>query len=252
MSFELAVLGSSGMYPDTSRACSGYLFRSSDVNVMVDCGPGSTVNLGKFIAYNEINAILLTHLHTDHCLDLIGVYYALWFDPSGQRSVDVYAPPGAAGQLKTVLTADATSAFDDVCRFITIGPGDKFDIGPMSFELFESSHPVPTVSVRVTCENKVVVYSSDSTGDPSLIEAARKADLFLCEATWESEDAHIAAGGHMSAGQAGEIAQQAAVGQLVLTHMRPGNDRRRAIAEARRFFAGRVEAADDGEVRVLA
>ena len=252
MSFELAVLGSSGMYSDTSRACSGYLFRSTDANVVVDCGPGSTSNLGKFAAYNEVDAILLSHLHTDHCLDLIGFYYALCFDPTGRRSVDVYAPPGAADQLRSVLTPDVTAAFDEVCRFRTIGPGDTFDIGHLSFELFDSSHPVPTVSVRVSCEDKVAVYSSDSSGGPGLVVAASQADLFLCEATWESGDAHVAASGHMTAAQAGEIAHQAGVGRLLLTHLRPGNDPQRAIAEAQRFFAGPVEVANDGELRVLA
>ena len=252
MGFEIAVLGSSGMYPDVSRACSGYLFRSSDSQVVVDCGPGSTVNLGRFAPYDEVDGIILTHLHTDHCLDLIGFYYALWFRPAGPQSIDVYAPPGAAEQLKAVLTPDAKAGFDEICRFRTIGPGDKFDIGRLSFELFESSHPVPTVSVRVSCDGKVAVYSSDSTGGPGLVRAAREADLFICESTWESDDAHVAAGGHMTAGQAGTMAQEAGVGRLVLTHLRPGSTPKRAIDEAQRFFAGPVDVANDGELLALA
>ena len=251
MNFELAVLGSSGMYPDVGRACSGYLFRTSDAQVVVDCGPGSTVNLGRFAPYDAIDAILLTHLHTDHCLDLIGVYYALWFHPDGPRSIDVYAPPGAADQLKSVLTPDATAGFEDVCRFKTVGPGDTLEIGEMTFRLFKSNHPVPTVSVRVGCEDKVAVYSSDSTGGAELVEAAREADLFLCEATWESDDAQVDAGGHMSAGEAGRVATEAAARSLVLTHLRPGNDPKRAIAEAQRFFDGPVDVASDGEIRPL-
>jgi ribonuclease BN (tRNA processing enzyme) len=160
--------------------------------------------------------------------------------------------PAPPTQLRAVLTPDATAGFDDVCRFRTIGPGDTFDIGRLSFELFESSHPVPTVSARVTCDQKVAVYSSDSTGGPGLVRAASHADLFLCEATWESGDAHVASGGHMSAGQAGAVAQEAGVASLLLTHLRPGNDPKRAIAEAQRFFAGPVDVATDGEVRVLA
>ena len=252
MSFELAVLGSSGMYPDTSKACSGYLFRTSDAQVMVDCGPGSTVNLGRFTTYEAIDAILLTHLHTDHCLDLIGFYYARWFTPAGPQPIDVYAPPGAAHQLRAVITPDATDAFEEVCRFRTIAAGDKFDIGRMSFQLFESRHPVPTVSVRVSCEDTVAVYSSDSEGGAPLVEAAAGADLLLCEATWESDAAHVAAGGHMSAGRAGAVARDAGVRRLVLTHLRPGNDPERSIAEARRFFAGPIEVASDGDVWILA
>src|SRR2546428_617613 len=130
MSFEIAVLGSSGMYPDVSRACSGYLFRSSDA--------------------------------------------------------------------------------------------------------------------------QVALYSPDTPVAPGLVKPPGHADLFLCEATWESGDAHVAAGGHMSAGQAGAVAQEAGVASLVLTHLRPGNDPKRAIAEAQRFFTGPVDVATDGEVRVLA
>lgn len=100
--------------------------------------------------------------------------------------------------------------------------------------------------------SKRIQYSSDSTGGAGLVEAAGQADLFLCEATWESDDAPITAGGHMTADQAGAIASQAGVGRLVLTHLRPGSDPKRAIAQAQRFFHGPVDVANDGDVLVLA
>ncbi len=251
MGFDVVVLGSSGMYPSAERACSSYLVRGADARVVVDCGPGSTVNLARFTPFRDVDAVVLTHMHTDHCLDLIGVYYALWFEPTGARSIPVYAPPGAADLLRAVLTPDAATAFDEVCRFVTIGPGDRFTVGTLSFELFESSHTVPTVSVRISSDGKVAVYSSDSSGGPNLVTAATGADLFLCESTWESDQADVTAGGHMSAGQAGAIAQQAGVRRLVLTHLRPGNDEQRAIAEASRSFTGPIDVARDGQVWIM-
>ncbi|HEX2028422.1 MAG TPA: MBL fold metallo-hydrolase [Nitriliruptorales bacterium] len=245
MSFDVVVLGSAGTHPGPGRVCSGYLFRTDRTRVVVDCGNGSTSNLYRILPLEQLDAVILTHRHHDHCADLIGLYYALRFHPDGERSIDVLAPPGTAPFLAQMLSDDAAQRFHEVCCFRDVAHGDHVTIGDLDFTFFDSPHAVPSVAVRAEHRGGVATYSGDSGGGPSLQEAARDADLFLCEATWTGDPEQYPPELHLTASEAGATAQAAGVRQLVLTHLYPTNDRERALSEAQERFDGSVELADD-------
>lgn len=245
MSLDVTVLGSSGSHAGPGRACSGYLLRSGDTQVMLDCGNGSTANLQRHTAFDALDAVIITHQHVDHCVDLVGMYYALKFHEDGQRSVDLYAAPGVLDLLTGLLSNDSAMQFREVFHCTEVDAGDTVTVGPMRFELFPSIHPVPTVSVRVTVDDVVVAYSADSAGGPDLVDCARGADLFVCEATWQGDPADWPEGIHLTASQAGEVATAAEVRRLLLTHVLGSLDRSVTLAEARRTFAGTLALADD-------
>jgi ribonuclease BN (tRNA processing enzyme) len=245
---EVVVLGSAGTHPGPGRACSGFLFRTRRASVVVDLGYGSSTNLYRIMAPEELDAVILSHEHPDHCVDLVGMYYALRFHPAGPLSIDVHAPPGTGEFLGQLLSGDSSATFPEVCCFHDAEPGDVLEVGDLRIELFASLHVVPTISVRVEHDGQVVTYSADSAGGSWLRDAARDADLFICEATWLGDVDDHPEGVHLTARGAGEIAREAGARQLVLTHIYPGNDREQTRGEAAEAYGGEVHLAEDGQV----
>jgi ribonuclease BN (tRNA processing enzyme) len=252
MAFELTVLGSAGSHPGVGRLCSGHLVRAAAdpaTHLLLDAGNGSTANLQRLVPLTGLDAVVVSHGHVDHCVDLVGVSYALRFDAavvaSGRR-LPVIAAEGVEATLRAVSSReDGTSGLDEVYAFDTVGDGDVRRVGGLTLTFATAIHTVPAVSVRVDDGEAVLVYSGDSAGGESLVRLARGADLLLCEATWTGEAADHPAGMHLTAGGAGAIAREAGVGRLVLTHLAGASDPARALAEARAVFDGPVELAED-------
>ena len=245
MTFDLTVLGSAGSHTGPGLACSGYLVRANGTQLLIDCGNGASANLQRLTRFDELDAILITHRHVDHCVDLVGMFYALRFHPEGPRSVDLYAAPEVLDVLTGLLSADSALEFREVFHVKEVTGGDSLEIGPMQVDLADSIHPVPTVSVRVRAEGKSIVYSSDSAGGPDLVELARGASLFLCEATWQGDAADYPPDMHLTARDAGRIGAEAEVERLVLTHILGSLDRSVTLEEARETFSGDLTLAQD-------
>lgn len=247
MTFELVVLGSSGTHVGPGRVCSGFLLRTATTQVVIDCGNGSLSNLFLHTDLTDVDALIISHRHPDHCIDLISAYYALRFHPDGPAHLDVHAPSGTADFLAQ-LVPESADDFREVCRFSDVAAGDRLDVGDITFEFFQSVHVVPTVAVRATNEGRTLVYSSDSAGGEELEEAARDADLFVCEATWTGDPDDWPGGLHLTARGAAELGRRAGVRQLALTHIAPYVDRDRSRVEAEEAFGGEVILIDDGDV----
>lgn len=247
MAIDITILGSSGSHTGPGRACSGYLLRAGDTKVMVDCGNGSTANLQRTTRFDELDAIVITHRHVDHCVDLIGMFYALRFHADGQKAVALYAAPEVMDLLTGLLSEDSRFRFHEVFDHIEVEPGDRFEVGPLAFEAFRSVHPVPTISLRITSGDATVAYSADSAGGPQLVECARGADLFLCEATWTGDASSYPPDIHLTARDAGTLATEAGVGRLVLTHLLGSVDRDLALREVQETFTGDVVLAEDNQ-----
>ncbi len=245
MAIELTVLGSAGSHPQAGRVCSGYLVEAGDTKLLLDAGNGSTANLQRFASFRDLDAVLISHRHVDHCIDLIGGYYAMRFDPQRTRRLPLYGPAEVAETLRGLLSSDAPFAFDEVYDTHEVAPGDRLRFGAVSVELFHSHHPPPTVSMRITVDRTVLVYSGDTAGGDDLIACARDADLLLCEASWAGDPSDYPPDIHLTGRQAGEVAAAAGVKKLVLTHVAGGIDRAEVVTEAREAFDGPVELAED-------
>lgn len=246
--FELVVLGSSGTHPSAGRVCSGYLLRTPDTRVMLDCGNGSLSNLFLVSSLPELDAVVLSHAHHDHCADLIGLYYAYHYSPDVEGPLDVYAPPGTGEHLAQLLSEDSREAFLDLFRFSDVAGGHAVTVGDLDLTFHRSVHAVEAVSIRAEHDGAVVTYSGDTAGGPDLVAAAKDADLFLCEASWVGRPEDWPEDLHLTATGAGQVAKEAGVKRLVLTHLWPTNDRMIARAEASAAFGGPVEFAEDRAV----
>jgi ribonuclease BN (tRNA processing enzyme) len=252
VAFELTVLGSAGSHTGPGSACSGYLFQADGRRLLVDCGNGSTANLQRLVRFEDLDAILVTHRHVDHCIDLIGMYYGLRFHPEGRKRIVLHAAAEVVDTLTSLLSNDSALGFHEVFDVHEVRGGDRLEVGPMQVELAESIHPVPTVSVAVTADGVRVVYSSDSAGGEGLRDFARGADLFLCEATWQGDADRYPEGLHLTARDAGRLATAADVDRLVLTHILGSLDRELSRAEAAETFDGELEVAQDLRSWILA
>ncbi len=245
MTVELTVCGSSGSHTGPGRACSGYLLRSGDTAIMLDCGNGATANLQTVMPFHDLDAVIVSHRHVDHCVDLVGMYYQLKFAPDGPRHVDLHMAPQVLDLLTGLLTEDSAMEFQEIFRCHGVDAGDTLEVGPFRIDFFPSIHPVPTLSMRIRVGDHVLAYSADSAGGEDLLECARGADLFLCEASWQGDMDAWPPDIHLTSRAAGRLASRAGVGRLLLTHIQGGSDLDRSLAEAREDYPGAVDLAQD-------
>jgi ribonuclease BN (tRNA processing enzyme) len=245
VTLTLTVLGSAGSHTQPGRLCSGYLLQADGTSVLIDAGNGSTANLQRFVSFEELDAVTVSHRHIDHCVDLIGGFYALYFGPGRDDRLPLHAPAETIEMLRDLLSSDGDNVFDEVYEPHEVSGGDRARFGSIEMDYFDSVHPPQSVSVRAYSGDQVMAYSGDSAGGEQLIACARNADLFLCEASWAGEDPRRPEGTHLTGRQAGTVARQAGVGRLLLTHVAGATDRETVLAEAREEFDGPIELAED-------
>lgn len=226
---ELTVLGCNGPYPEAGEACSGYLLRSGGHALLLDCGSGVLGKLALHMPVAALDGLILTHLHADHMSDALVLRYALEFARNrGERTqpLPVWRPSQPA-QWAELL--EGTPAFE------TRDPAAG-TLGPWRFSFLPVRHPVPAYAVRVEAEGRTFVYTGDTNVCPELADFAEGADLLLADAAFPRErwNAELP---HMSAWHAGQLAAQARVGRLVLTHFLPGGDRAVLLEQAQASFA---------------
>ena len=230
---ELTVLGCSGSYGSPAGgACSGYLVRSGEAVIWMDCGNGSFANLQQHANPADLTAVVITHAHPDHCVDIYGLHvmYKYGIDCGG---LPVYAPEGVEKQLEG-LVGSWTDTFD----WNLVGNGDRASILDTQLCFSRTDHPLPTVGVELEQGGKRLVYTAD-TGPGWSVEAFRPgADLVLSEATYQHDD--IRAPIHLSARQAGEAARAAKARRLMLTHLWPTLDPVASVEEGSEAFGRSV------------
>jgi ribonuclease BN (tRNA processing enzyme) len=241
----VTVLGSAGTHAGPGRACSSYLVESAGTRLLLDCGNGSLANLQRRCDVADLDALVLTHLHPDHFVDVYSLYYALRFHPRGAQGVAVYAPGGACAHLSQLLSPDSAPTFASVLDFHEVAAGDEIAIGDAAVQLHAAAHPVETLACRVVVGDHTVAYTADSGYTRRLVPCARDADVLLCDATWLERQRPLPEGIHMTGAEAGRLATEAGARTLVLTHIIPTNDATETAAEAAGTFDGTVHIAHD-------
>lgn len=240
------VLGASGSRPGRGLGCSGYLVSTQTTRVLVDCGFGVATALTGRMEPADLDAIVVTHRHLDHCIDLLGVYAVL---RRTAASVVVHAAPEVEETLGRIITDNRREHWRARLPMTLFDAGDTVEVGDLTIAAHASDHPVPTISLRITdATDAVLAYSSDSGGGGDLAGCADGADVLLAEASWQVDDDDRLGDGHMTARRAAEVARDAGVGHLVLTHLRPHLDPARSVAEATTAFDGPIVVATEGMV----
>ena len=232
---ELTVLGCSGSFSaPPAGACSGYLVRHGSTAIWMDCGNGTFAHLQEHVAVEDLDAVVITHEHPDHCVDVYGLHILLRYGLD-RAHFPIYGPEGLEGHLGQLVDGDWGGTFD----WNTIDDTSHTTVGEIALRFSRTDHPPPTYAVEASAGGKRFVYTSD-TGPGWAVDAFGKgADLVLSEATYLS-DGSKPDYPHLTAAEAGLAAREAAAHRLVLTHLWPGVDRRSAVAEGSDAFGEAV------------
>jgi len=258
----LTILGSSPAAPNPGGACSGYLVREGDSAVLMDCGPGTAGRIPVYVAPNRLHAVAISHLHPDHYFDLVQLYYMLKFGerrpPDLPARLPLFLPPTGREFMRQFgqLIADKPAMLEDVFDVRDYAADCEIDVGGLCFSFHSVQHYIPSHAMRVRSSiGAILTFSSDVAPCPQLIEAARDADLFMCESAMleaSQDEADPAQRGHMSAAEAGVAALQAGAKRLLLTHCRSSAKYDAHHLEAAgRTFGGPVDLAREGQTYTI-
>jgi ribonuclease BN (tRNA processing enzyme) len=260
---QLTVLGKSPAWQDAGGACSGYLVEEDDTKVLIDCGNGVFAKLRDRVDYVDVDAVVLSHLHADHFLDLVPFAYALTYAPRQQPvPVDgwpgtdeparpyLYAPHGARDTFRRVVGAWGNDdLIEKAFELREYDESEKIEIGPVSVSFQGVPHFTDTYAMRLSSANGSgeIVYGADCSPTDALTDFASGSDLLLIEATLPRPE-RTGERGHLTPREAGEHGRAAGVGRLVLTHISDELDSDWAREEAASGFQGPVEMAREGAV----
>lgn len=247
---RLTVIGCSGSYPGPDSPASCYLFEAEQDGrpwrLLVELGNGALGALHNYVDPLTVDAVLLSHLHADHCLDLCGFYVMRKYHPKGpQPRIPVWGPPGTADRMARAYDLPVDPGMHEEFDFrVYDGP---FSVGPFSIDPIDVDHPVDAFGLRITADGATVGYSGDTGPCEGLDRVASGADLLLAEASFRSGDDNPPRL-HLTGTDCGDAASRGGAQRLVLTHIPPWFDKSVALAEAVAAYAGPVELARPGAV----
>ncbi|RNE49694.1 MBL fold metallo-hydrolase [Corynebacterium alimapuense] len=249
---KVTILGSSGSVSSPTNPASGYLVSTENSpSLLVDIGPGVMAKLQELQDPCEAH-VAFSHLHADHCLDFPSLLVWRRFHPTAPaKSRNLcFGPtttPVHLGRLSS-SSPDEVDDMSDTFAFDSWQVGQPQIIDRLTVTPFPAVHPIESYSLRIQehTTNKVVAYSGDSGWTDSLIECAKDADVFMCEATWGAGNGTYPPEMHLSGAEAGRIARLAGARSLVLIHIPPWGDPNGAVAAARTEFDGPVTIGESG------
>jgi ribonuclease BN (tRNA processing enzyme) len=219
---KLTVVGCSGSGPGPKSPASSYLVEHDGFRLLLDLGNGAFGALQGLVDPDTVDAVFLTHLHADHCLDIAP--FVVWHRYSGRasgRRIPLFAPAGADSRLALAYDGDG-AALTDVFDFAVVTPG-SMTIGPFAVDLARTAHPVECNAVRLAVGGRSLVYTGDTGPCEQVVDLARGADVLLAEAA-HPPGPGMPMGLHLTGREAGEHAAAAGVGRLLLTHVPPWVD----------------------------
>ena len=245
---RLTVLGGSAAGINTGAGCSGYLVESLTTRIVLDLGPGTLLELRKHADFRRLDGIVISHFHLDHTLDLGALRFALAYNPiAPPRPLPLWLPPGGMSNLDRFATAFAEPArerefFSSVFSIEEYDPAQPLDIGDVRIRFMPTVHYIPCWAMRVWQGSAPELgYTADTGPAAPLDEFFSGVQVFVSEGTLIAPTAEpYETRGHLTAQEAGFLAQSVGATTLVLTHLWEELDFRAYERQAASAFSGQV------------
>ena len=242
----ITILGCWGGFPRPDGATSGYLFEQDNYKILVECGSAVVSKLLSRIKIQQLNAVLLSHYHNDHFCDVGVLQYARLVNSQiGVRMgcLPIYAPTNDKKTFELLTMLPYTQA-------MPFRVGAKLKIGPFSINFYKCIHPLECYAMRITAGNHSVFYTADTAYSESLAREATGCDLMLAESSLYPDHSGKAVG-HMTSVQAAKLAENANVGELILTHLPAYGNFQMMVDSAQKAYSGIITLAEEGLTRRL-
>ncbi len=201
---RLTVVGCSGSFPGPESAASCYLLEADGFRLVIDMGNGSLGALQRYAPLFGVDAIALSHLHADHCVDLYSYSVARTYAPAGpQPPIPVYGPAGTRERIGLIHSPEGDDGLPERFTFETLAPG-SIRIGPFDVTLAHMNHPVETFGFRFAHGGRTLAYTGDTGETEAVVGLASGADVFLSEAAF-LDGPDLPPDLHLTARQAGGV-----------------------------------------------
>lgn len=246
---KIKVLGTQSPYNTKKHNCPGFLIQEGDHLLMLDCGSG-THKMLKYPKDLKNLSVIISHLHRDHYNDIYNLQYASFVFHNQKRidsPINIYLP-----QSPNSINEDIRKESNSFAEYYEINENTKMNIGSMEVTFCKTDHPVETYAVKVTSKGKSIVYTSDTSfsARKKIVEFAKGAELLICEASLLEIYGFPEINSHLTAKQAGIIAKEAKVKELMLTHLWPEELPRKYVKEAKKEFK-KVILAKEGKTKTF-
>jgi len=241
------VVGSGTLLPSADRASASFHIRAAEVSILLDAGSGALHGLARAdLDWRTLDAVAVTHFHTDHVSDLPALLSAWKYEGSG-RPLDLIGPQG----LRTFLArlADAYGSWIlDPGRPTTVVELSDDDVwrsrsGAFGLRSAPTRHTEESVALRAAIDGLTVGYTGDAGPSEDLAGFLAGATLLIAECALDDPPRIDT---HLSPGSVAKLASIARPELLLLTHVYPPLRPEGAVASVREGYEGRIEAARDG------
>jgi len=254
MQMKVTVLGGSAAGGNTGAGCSGYLMQTGNANFALDFGPGVLLELRKHADFRNLDAIVISHLHLDHTLDLGALRFALAYNPlKPDGQIPLWMPPGGRAFLDAFGAAFAESPdehdfFTRVFDIAEYDPSGTITIGDAHITFARTVHYIPCWAMRVHVGNEGdFLYTADTGPAADLVSFGRGCQVIAAESgTLDGAGETFEERGHLTPNEAGALATAIGADTLILTHLweEHGFDTYRERAAS--TFDGNLEIAHPG------
>ncbi|MDX1447890.1 MAG: MBL fold metallo-hydrolase [Acidimicrobiia bacterium] len=242
---ELRVLGSCGSWPAPGLPSSGYVVADEETRIVMDLGFGTMPLLPDPL---RVDAVVVSHRHPDHCADVLALYHLWAYGEERRAGIPLIAPQSTLNSLAAFVEARSGNRFWEVFLAAPVTGGTRRHVGSFDLTFFDVDHSVSAVATRIESRGRSLFYTGDTGMARQWWKAVPRSNLILSEASWQGDGDGGDYTQHLTAAQAGRIAGEIGADHLVVTHLKPGLDPVRSVAEAKTTFPGPVSHADPGRI----
>jgi ribonuclease BN (tRNA processing enzyme) len=251
---RVTILGGAAAGPGPRQGCSGYLVETAGTRLALDLGPGTLPELRQRCDPRDLDAIVISHMHIDHMLDLIAFWWGWLYTPAQLAApLPLWLPPGGRSFLTGVAHAlsgpeEVEGLFSRVFAVREYVQTASLTIGDTIVSFTPTLHDIPCHAIRVGgADGRSAGYTADNGDAARLVPFMTGVDLLIAEATLAASPADPAAErGTSTAAEVAALARDSGAATLVLTHIWAEDDHEARRQQAAAIFAGRIEIASPG------